>query len=114
MITLLMVVFLFTLLVMGFLLSRKEDHVVELQQRVAVLEQKVNKKIISRLLFVELKSVNSVLDTLNNCFYEMDKDGDYIVDSEYRLEDVGDDWWESLSQGDLEIVNRMKKMRGQA
>ena len=93
------------------MLARKDDKVIELQQRVTLLEQRVNKKIVSRLLFVELKSVNSVLDTLNNCFYEIDQDGDYIVDSEYRLEDVNDEWWDALSQGDLEIVNKMKKMQ---
>ena len=66
------------------------------------------KKIISRLLFVELKSVNSVLDTLNNCFYQIDENGDYDIDTEYRLEDVTDEWWESLSLGDLEVVNKIK------
>src|SRR5260221_13977703 len=111
MVTILIIVFLFSLLLVSFLLARKDDKVIELQQRVTLLEQRVNKKIISRLLFVELKSVSSVLDTLNNCFYEIDKDGDYIIDTEYRLEDVGDEWWEALSQGDLEIVNKMKKMK---
>ncbi len=80
----------------------------ELKQRVDFLEQKTNKKIVSRLLFVELKSVNSVLDTLNNCFYQIDKQGDYDVDTEYRLADVDDEWWESLSKADLEIVNKIK------
>ena len=89
-------------------MARKDDKILDLQQRVTYLEQKINKKLISRLLFVELKSVNSVLDTLNNCFYDIDKDGDYIVDSEYRLEDVTDEWWEALSKGDLEIVNKIK------
>ena len=87
---------------------RKDDKILDLQQRVSYLEQKVNKKLVSRLLFVELKSVNSVLDTLNNCFYTIDENGDYDVDSEYRLEDVTDEWWESLSIGDLEIVNKIK------
>ncbi len=96
------------LLILVFLLTRKDDKIIELQERVSFLEQKVNKKLVSRLLFVELKSVNSVLDTLNNCFYLIDKDGDYIVDSEYRLSDVEDDWWEKLSEDDLEIVNRIK------
>ncbi|OIR03418.1 hypothetical protein GALL_144900 [mine drainage metagenome] len=96
------------LLILVFLLTRKDDKIIELQERVSFLEQKVNKKLVSRLLFVELKSVNSVLDTLNNCFYLKDKDGDYIVDSEYRLSDVEDDWWEKLSEDDLEIVNRIK------
>ena len=107
----LIIVFLFSLLLVSFLLARKDDKVIDLEQRVALLEQKVNKKIISRLLFVELKSVNSVLDTLNNCFYEIDKDGDYILDSEYRLQDVNDDWWDSLSKADLEIVNKLKTMK---
>jgi len=111
MVTGLIIAFLFLLLIASFLLARKDDKILDLQQRVALLEQRVNKKIVSRLLFVELKSVNSVLDTLNNCFYEIDKDGDYIIDSEYRLEDVTDEWWEALSKGDLEIVNKMKKQK---
>ncbi len=109
----LLIIFLFIIVLFCFLLARKEDKIIDLQQRVDFLEQNINKKIVSRLLFVELKSVNSVLDTLNNCFYEMDKEGDYIVDSEYRLEDVSDEWWDALSQGDLEIVNKMKKMKKQ-
>ena len=72
------------------------------------LELKSHKKIVSRLLFVELISVNSVLDTLNNCFYEIDKDGNYNIDTEYRLADVSDEWWESLSSQDLETVNTIK------
>lgn len=97
------------LLILIFLLTRKDDKIIELQERVSFLEQKVNKKLVSRLLFVELKSVNSVLDTLNNCFYLIDDDGDYIVDSEYRLSDVDDEWWDKLSSEELEIVNRIKK-----
>jgi hypothetical protein len=93
----------------SYLLAKRDDNILDLQQRVEFLEQKINKKLVSRLLFVELKSVNSVLDTLNNCFYEIDKEGDYDVDTEYRLEDVTDEWWEalSLSQGDLDIVNKI-------
>ena len=72
------------------------------------LEQKTNKKIVSRLLFVELKSVKSVLDTLNNCFYQIDNEGNYDIDTEYRLADVTDEWWESLSKQDLEVVNKVK------
>ena len=49
-----------------------------------------------------------VLDTLNNCFYQIDKNGDYDIDTEYRLEDIDDDWWEALSISDLEIVNKIK------
>jgi hypothetical protein len=109
--TTLIIVFLLSLFLGCFLVAHKDDKVLDLQQRVTLLEYRANKKIVSRLLFVELKSVNSVLDTLNNCFYEIDKDGDYIVDSEYRLEDVNDEWWESLSKGDLEVVNRMKYLR---
>src|SRR5258706_14886263 len=108
MITILIIVFLFSLLLVSFLLARKDDKIITLEQRVALLEQRVNKKIISRLLFVELKSVSSVLDTLNNCFYEIDENGDYDIDTEYRLADVNDEWWESLSKGDLEIVNKVK------
>lgn len=103
----LFVVFILSLFAASFLLARKDDKLLDLQQRVEFLEQKVNKKLVSRLLFVELKSVNSVLDTLNNCFYQIDKDGDYDVDTEYRLDDVNDEWWESLSLGDLEVVNRI-------
>ncbi len=95
--------------VASYLLARRDDKILELQERVTFLEQKINKKIVSRLLFVELKSVNSVLDTLNNCFYEIDKDGDYNIDSEYRIQDVTDEWWESLSKADLEIVNKMNR-----
>lgn len=107
MMSLLFVVFILLLFIASYLLARKDDKLLDLQQRVEFLEQKVNKKLVSRLLFVELKSVNSVLDTLNNCFYQIDKDGDYDVDTEYRLDDVNDEWWESLSLGDLEIVNRI-------
>jgi hypothetical protein len=105
--SLLFVVFILLLFVASYLLARKDDKILDLQQRVEFLEQKVNKKLVSRLLFVELKSVNSVLDTLNNCFYQIDKEGDYDVETEYRLDDVTDEWWESLSQGDLEVVNRI-------
>ena len=72
------------------------------------LEQKINKRLVSRLFFVELKSINSVLDTLNNCFYQIDENGDYDIDTEYRLEDVSDEWWEKLSLSELEIVNKIK------
>ena len=88
-------------------MARKDDKLLDLQNRVEFLEQKINKKLVSRLLFVELKSVNSVLDTLNNCFYQIDKDGDYDVETEYRLDDVNDEWWEALSLGDLEVVNKI-------
>ena len=60
----------------------------------------------SRLLFVELKSLNSVLDTLNNYFYLVDKKGDYDIDTEYALANVTYEWWESLSKEDIEIVNK--------
>src|SRR5438034_5286622 len=78
--TTLFIVFLFAIFVACYFLARKDDKILDLQQRVSYLEQKVNKKLVSRLLFVELKSVNSVLDTLNNCFYEIDENGDYDVD----------------------------------
>ncbi len=107
MISILFVVFILSLFAASYFLARKDDKILDLQHRVEFLEQKVNKKLVSRLLFVELKSVNSVLDTLNNCFYQIDKDGDYDVDTEYRLDDVTDDWWESLSIGDLEVVNKI-------
>ena len=86
----------------------RDDKIDDLEKRVEILELQANKKIVSRLFFVELKSINSVLDTLNNCFYEIDKNGDYDIDTEYRLEDVSDEWWESLSLSDLEIVNKIK------
>ncbi len=91
-----------------YLLAKKDDKLLDLQQRVDFLEKQSSKKIVSRLLFVELKSVNSVLDTLNNCFYLIDKEGNYDIDTEYRLADATDDWWESLSKADLEIVNKIK------
>jgi hypothetical protein len=109
MIVALIIIFLFGIFVASYLLARRDDKILDLQQRVDFLEQKTSKKIVSRLLFVELKSVNSVLDTLNNCFYLIDKEGDYDIDTEYRLADVTDEWWESLSKEDLEIVNKIKK-----
>ena len=107
MISILFVVFILSLFAASYFLARKDDSILDLQQRVEFLEQKVNKKLVSRLLFVELKSVNSVLDTLNNCFYQIDENGDYDVDTEYRLDDVTDEWWEALSLGDLEVVNKI-------
>jgi hypothetical protein len=104
----LIILFLFSIFIASFLLARKDDKFIELQQRVELLEHKTSKKIVSRLLFVELKSVNSVLDTLNNCFYLIDKEGNYDIDTEYRLADVEDEWWESLSKQDLETVNKIK------
>jgi hypothetical protein len=107
MMSILFIVFILALFGASYLLARKDDRILDLQQRVEFLEQKVNKKLVSRLLFVELKSVNSVLDTLNNCFYLIDEHGDYDVETEYRLDDVTDEWWEALSQGDLEVVNKI-------
>ncbi len=104
----LIIIFLFSIFIASFLLAKRDDKILDLQKRVEFLEQKTSKKIVSRLLFVELKSVNSVLDTLNNCFYQIDKDGNYDIDTEYRLADVSDEWWESLSIQDLEIVNKIK------
>ena len=105
----LLVILIVSLYVATFFLARRDDKMLELKQRIEYLEQKTNKKIVSRLLFVELKSVNSVLDTLNNCFYLIDDNGDYDIDTEYRLSDVSDEWWESLSKADLEIVNKINK-----
>jgi hypothetical protein len=104
----LIIVFLFGIFIASFLLAKKDDKIMDLQERVTLLEHKTSKKIVSRLLFVELKSVNSVLDTLNNCFYQIDKDGNYDIDTEYRLSDVNDEWWESLSKEDIEVVNKIK------
>jgi hypothetical protein len=96
------------ILIACIFLAWRDDKITDLEKRVEFLEQKMNKKLVSRLLFVELKSVNSVLDTLNNCFYQIDENGDYDIDTEYRLEDVNDEWWEALSKGELDIVNKIK------
>ena len=106
--TIIIITFIFAILIACIFLAWRDDKIGDLEKRVEFLEQKVNKKIVSRLFFVELKSINSVLDTLNNCFYQIDKNGDYDIDTEYRLDDVSDDWWESLSLSDLEVVNKMK------
>jgi hypothetical protein len=107
--TILIIAFILVIVIAVIFLAWRDDKINTLEKRVEILEQQANKKIVSRLFFVELKSVNSVLDTLNNCFYEIDKNGDYDIDTEYRLEDVSDEWWDSLSMGDLDIVNKMKK-----
>jgi hypothetical protein len=86
--------------------SRKDDKVIDLQERVAFLEEKINKTLESRKQFIELKSVHAVLDTINNLYYDIGPDGNYIVDSEYTLNDVTEDWWSQLSGEDLTIVNR--------
>jgi hypothetical protein len=109
-----------TIIIIGFILiiilaciflAWRDDKIGDLEKRVEILEQHANKKIVSRLFFVELKSINSVLDTLNNCFYEIDKSGDYDIDTEYRLDDVSDEWWDSLSINDLDVVNKMKNAK---
>jgi hypothetical protein len=102
----LILVFLFLMVIAILITSRKDDKVLELQERVAFLEEKMNKTIESRKQFIELKSVNAVLDTLNNLYYDVGPDGNYIVDSEYTLNDVTEDWWAQLSGEDLTIVNR--------
>lgn len=101
-------IIIFVILIACIFLAWRDDKITDLEKRVEFLEEKINKKLVSRLLFVELKSVNSVLDTLNNCFYQIDENGDYDIYSEYRLSDVTDEWWESLSLNDLEIVNKIK------
>lgn len=106
--TILIISFILSILLACIFLAWRDDKIGDLEKRVSFLEQKSNKKIVSRLFFVELKSIKSVLDTLNNCFYDIDENGDYDIDTEYRLEDVSDDWWESLSIGDLEVVNKIK------
>src|ERR1017187_4913372 len=108
MLTLIIIGFILVILLAVIFLAWRDDKIGDLEKRVEILEQQANKKIVSRLFFVELKSVNSVLDTLNNCFYDIDTNGDYDIDTEYRLDDVTDEWWESLSKGDLDIVNKMK------
>ncbi|MEP6948289.1 MAG: hypothetical protein ABI863_03395 [Ginsengibacter sp.] len=106
--TIIIIAFILVIVIACIFLAWRDDKIGDLEKRVEILEQQINKKIVSRLFFVELKSINSVLDTLNNCFYQIDKNGDYDIDTEYRLEDVNDEWWESLSISDLEIVNKMK------
>jgi hypothetical protein len=108
MVVALIIVFLFCIFIASYLMAKKDDKLLDLQRRVEHLEHKTSKKVVSRLLFVELKSVNSVLDTLNNCFYQIDEEGNYDIDTEYRLSDVSDDWWDALSKEDLEIVNKVK------
>ena len=102
----LILVFLFLMVIAILITSRKDDKVINLQERVAFLEEKINKTLESRKQFIELKSVNAVLDTLNNLYYDVGPDGNYIVDSEYTLNDVTEDWWTQLSGEDLTIVNR--------
>ena len=106
--TLIIIGFILVLVLAVIFLAWRDDKIGDLEKRVEILEQQINKKIVSRLFFVELKSVNSVLDTLNNCFYEIDANGDYDIDTEYRLDDVSDEWWDALSINDLEVVNKMK------
>jgi len=102
----LILLFLFLMVMACFLMSRKDDKVIDLQERVTFLEEKINKTLESRKQFIELKSVNAVLDTLNNLYYEIGPDGNYLVDSEYTLNDVTEEWWAQLSGEDLNIVNR--------
>ena len=97
------------ILIACIFLAWRDDKISDLEKRITMLEEKAKTKLISRLLFVELKSVHSVLDTLNNCFYQIDENGNYDIYSEYRLDDVTDEWWESLSLSDLEIVNKLNK-----
>ncbi|MEO8412720.1 MAG: hypothetical protein ABI472_03640 [Ginsengibacter sp.] len=106
--TIIIIAFILVILIACIFLAWRDDKIGHLEERIEILELQANKKIVSRLFFVELKSINSVLDTLNNCFYEIDKNGDYDIDTEYRLEDVSDEWWDSLSKGDLDIVNKIK------
>ena len=109
--TIIIIAFILVIVIACIFLAWRDDKIGDLEKRVEILEQQANKKIVSRLFFVELKSINSVLDTLNNCFYQIDKNGDYDIDTEYRLDDVTDEWWDSLSINDLEIVNKMKNAR---
>ena len=102
----LILVFLFLMVIAILITSRKDDKVIDLQERVAFLEEKINKTLESRKQFIELKSVHAVLDTINNLYYDIGPDGNYIVDSEYTLNDVTEEWWSQLSGEDLTIVNR--------
>lgn len=108
----LILLFLFIMVIVIFMLSRKDDKVIDLQQRVTFLEEKINKTLESRKQFIELKSVNAVLDTLNNLYYDIGPDGNYLVDSEYTLNNVTEDWWAQLSGEDLDIVNRSMHKTG--
>lgn len=102
----LVLLFLFLMVMACLLISRKDDKVIDLQERVAFLEEKISKTLESRKQFIELKSVHAVLDTINNLYYDIGPDGNYIVDSEYTLNNVTEDWWAQLSGEDLTIVNR--------
>jgi hypothetical protein len=102
----LVLLFLFLMVMACLLISRKDDKLIALEERVTFLEEKINKTLESRKQFIELKSVNAVLDTLNNLYYDIGPDGNYIVDSEYNLNNVTEDWWAQLSGEDLDIVNR--------
>jgi len=102
----LILLFLFLMVIACLLMSSKDDKVIDLQERVTFLEEKINKTLESRKQFIELKSVNAVLDTLNNLYYDIGPDGNYIIDSEYTLNNVTEDWWAQLSGEDLSIVNR--------
>lgn len=102
----LILVFLCLMVIACLLLARKDDKVLDLAERVRFLEEKMNKSLESRRQFIELRSVNAVLDTMNNLYYDIGPDGNYIVDSEYTLNDVTEDWWAQLSGEDLTIVNR--------
>jgi hypothetical protein len=102
----LILLFLFLMVIACLLISRKDDKVIDLKERVTFLEEKINKTLESRKQFIELKSVNAVLDTLNNLYYDIGPDGNYIIDSEYTLNNVTEDWWAQLSGEDLSIVNR--------
>ena len=102
----LILLFLFLMVIACLLLARKDDKVIDLEKRVTFLEEKINKTLESRKQFIELRSVNAVLDTLNNLYYDVGPDGNYIIDSEYTLNDVTEDWWTQLSGEDLTIVNR--------
>jgi hypothetical protein len=102
----LILAFLFLMVIACLITSRKDDKVIDLERRVAFLEEKLNKTLESRKQFIELKSVNAVLDTLNNLYYDIGPQGNYIIDSEYTLNDVTEDWWAQLSGEDLTIVNR--------
>src|SRR5664279_502781 len=93
----LILLFLFLMVMACLLISRKDDKVIDLQERVAFLEEKINKTLESRKQFIELKSVHAVLDTINNLYYDIGPDGNYVVDSEYTLNNVTEDWWAQLS-----------------
>lgn len=100
------IIILLLVIIILWLIAQRDDDLLDLKSEVEELKLKVNEKVISRLHFIPLKSIGSVYDTINDCFYEVGKDN--ILETEYRLSDCKDVWWEALSSEDLAIVNKIK------